>query len=341
MATPSFSNGAAYGDLDNDGDLDLVVNNVNMPAFLYRNEANTRLSNHFLKLSFKGDDSNPFGIGCKVKIQTEDGIQVLENYHARGFQSSVEPKLIFGLGSDERIDKLEVFWPDGNYQALSQIEADQHLRLAYEHSVERGTGPQEKVVPLFEEGSSEGIIGDSQHRENRYNDFDHEPLLYHMLSTEGPKIIPGDLNGDKRTDFVVLGSKDDDDKVFIQLPDGRFERRRNADLRRSNMFESTCGALLDIDQDGDLDLMLGSGGNEYQRGNELFIIRTYLNQGNGSFVIDKATVPEALGNFSCMEAADIDGDGVEELFLGARTVPGNYGLPPSELFDEAARGQMG
>ncbi|MEM6631887.1 MAG: VCBS repeat-containing protein [Bacteroidota bacterium] len=328
LATPSFSNGAAYGDLDNDGDLDLVVNNVNMPAFIYRNEAESRLNNHFLKVSFEGSEKNPFGIGCNVQVQIGEEVQVLENFNARGFQSSVEPKLIIGLGQNEKVDQLTVIWPDGKSQVLTSLTVDQDLVLDYNNAQEVETPAKETTDPLFVEVGSELLLGDTKHRENRYNDFDHEPLLYHMLSTDGPRIISGDVNGDTRTDFIVLGSKDDDDKVFVQLADGRFERRRNEDLHRSNMFESTTGALIDLDQDGDLDLMLGSGGNEYQRGNELFIIRTYLNQGNGTFVIDKATVPEALGNFSCMEPADLDGDGVEELFLGARTVPGNYGLPP-------------
>ncbi len=324
----SFSNGSAYGDLDNDGDWDLVVNNVNMPGFIYRNEANSRLSNHFLKIRFQGQPQNPFGLGAKVKIRVGKDIQVMENYNARGFQSSVESNLIFGLGKANTVDRLEVSWSDGKKQELSNLPADQVLVLTYSEAKDGGGEESPQNSTLFQEVSQNRLVGNSTHKENPYNDFDHEPLLNHMLSTEGPRLLTGDVNGDQREDVIVLGANGDEDKLFIQTPEGTLRRKRSQAFQVSAMFESTCGALFDQDLDGDLDLMLGSGGNEYQRGNELFILRYYRNNGDGNFVIDNSSIPQVLGNFSCMEMADIDQDGDMDMFLGARTVPGNYGLPP-------------
>ncbi len=330
LAQPSFSNGAAYGDLDNDGDLDLVVNNVNMPAFVYQNTAE-QTANNYLRVKLEGYAANPFGIGTKVNLRSGASLQTLENYTTRGFESSVEPYLTFGTGSSETVDQLEVVWPDGAQQTLTQVSVNQTLTLKYTDAVPP-TAPNQNSggtpPAAFAEVSQDLIQGEAQHQENTYNDFDHEILLWRMLSTEGPRVITGDVNGDEREDFILLGAIDDEDKLFVQTAGGKFRSLIIPDFQATKGFESSCGALFDHDGDGDLDLMLGAGGNEYQRGGQQFALRYFENNGQGRFVLDESQVPPIVGNFSTIEAQDFDADGDVDLFLGGRCIPGNYGLTP-------------
>ena len=301
-----------------------------MPAFVYRNESE-QLANHYLKIKFQGYAANPFGIGTRVKITTGSGIQTLQNFNTRGFESSVEPHLLFGVGSAETIDSLEVIWPDKTKQVLTDIRANHTLTLHHFDAREMVVAdliPTPLPTPLFVEVSDRRVQGESQHHENPYNDFDHEILLWRMLSTEGPRMVVGDVNNDAREDFVVLGAHDDEDKLFMQTKEGTFQRKSSAAFQATRSYESSCGAFLDLDQDGDEDLILGAGGNEYQRGGENFTLRYYENDGQGNFRLDNDRVPPVVGNFSCIETGDVDGDGDTDLFLGGRCAPGNYGLPP-------------
>ncbi len=330
LAQPSFSNGSAYGDLDNDGDMDLVVNNVNMPSFIYENEAE-QLDHHYIELCFKGAPSNPFGIGSLVRISTEGCIQTMQNFNTRGFQSSVEPSLIFGLGDIDRIEKLEVIWPNQQMQVLTDVQVDQSLQLHHDQANQKVSSSHpssDHGVALYEEASPSIMIGNADHQENRYNDFDHEGLILKMLSTEGPKMIIADANGDGLEDFVLLGARDDPDKLFIQADSGSFKQKPSLGLMQSRHFESTCGTWFDFDLDGDQDLILGAGGNEYQRGGDVFVLRYYENDGQANLTPKTGIAPEIVGNFSCIKAKDYDGDGDVDLFFGARVVPGNYGLLP-------------
>ncbi len=325
----SFSNGAAYGDLDNDGDLDLVVNNINSKSFVYRNDANLTSGNHFLKVRFMGPDKNRYGIGAEVKIKVKNGIRVLQNYNTRGFQSSIEPCLVFGTGKLASIDTLQVTWPDGKVQIITGVKTDQAITLINRNASAAGKISNTPVEPYFEEAGQKLIDHPAIHHENRYNDFDVELLLPKMLSTEGPRLITGDINNDKLTDFILLGAAGDPDKLYIQKGDGRFYIKPNlAFSKNSGTFESTCGALLDYDKDGDLDLMIGSGGNEIEMDKMNFILRAYTNDGAGNFLISPSAAPRVLGNFSTLEVDDFDHDGDADIFLGARNVPGNYGLRP-------------
>ncbi|MCB0684943.1 MAG: VCBS repeat-containing protein [Saprospiraceae bacterium] len=328
LATPSFSNGASYADLDNDGDLDLVVNNVNMPAFIYRNEAQKNGS-HYIKLKFSGPANNTFGVGAFVRVTSGDQMQIGENYNTRGFQSGIEPSLFFGIGRNTTIKKLEVVWPDKKMQTLENVEADQEIILDYREANGLVNSIASKSAEVsFTEVSRQMIAGKSVHSENRYNDFDHEVLLHKMLSTEGPRIVKADVNGDDLEDFLVMGAHGDDDKLFIQLEDGSFRRRVEESFEETKIFESTCGTFFDGDGDGDQDLILGGGGNEYMMGRDYFKVRYYVNDGNGNFELDQSDVPPVIGDFSSIIAADIDRDGDQDLFIGARAIPGNYGLIP-------------
>jgi hypothetical protein len=328
LGKPSFSNGAAYGDLDNDGDLDLVINNENSPCFVYRNETDSKSGNHFLKVRFNGSEHNRFGIGALVTAKVKEELRVLQNFNSRGFESSTEPDLLFGLGKKENIDELKVTWPDLKVQVLNNIKADQTIILNYSDASKAETVIEKKPSPEFEEISQQAIRGDARHYENLYNDFNQEVLLTNMLSTEGPRLIIGDVNNDRLDDFILPGAAGDPDKLFIQQADGIFSFKANSSFTKDAGFESICGALFDQDGDGDPDLMIGSGGNDVRVDQLNYIVRLYKNDGHGNFTGDPYHIPPVLGNFSTIEPEDFDKDGKTEVFLGARTIPGNYGLPP-------------
>jgi enediyne biosynthesis protein E4 len=323
----SYSNGAAYGDLDNDGDEDLVVNNINAKCFIYRNDADKNPDNHYLKIRFQGTEKNRFGIGAEVKLKLKDSIEVLQNYNTRGFQSSVEPQLLFGLGENTNVDSLTVTWPDGKVQVLINVKSNQTITLKNSDAAVSPAVPAGSASPLFVV-TNNMIEGDATHHENRYNDFDDEILLVRMLSTEGPRLIRGDVNKDNLEDFVLLGATGDPCKLFIQQSGGSFRFRPNTGFENDKFFESTCGAFIDYDKDGDADLVIGSGGNQPGVNRANFLLRLYLNNGTGTFSPAPGAIPPVIGNFSTVEAGDIDNDGDDDLFLGARNVPGNYGLPP-------------
>lgn len=324
----SYSNGAAYGDLDNDGDPDLVVNNNNSPCFVYRNDANKLSGNHFLKVRFNGADKNLFGIGAEVRLKMRDGIKVLQNYNTRGFQSSIEPLLLFGLGKVTLIDSLQISWPDGKIQVIANVKADQTITLNNSEAVVIKNSSNILTQQTFQEVSERLIDGSAIHYEDRYNDFNDEILLTRMLSTEGPRVIRGDVNKDNLTDFILLGAAGYPIKLFVQKSDGGFHFQANTSFNKDAGFESTCGALFDYDNDGDNDLMVGSGGNETRMPRINFMVRIYLNDRKGNFLPAPSAIPPVIGNFSTLEAEDFDRDGDVDIFLGARNVPGNYGLPP-------------
>jgi hypothetical protein len=328
LGTPSFSNGSVYADLDNDGDLDLVVNNVNMPSFVYRNNTDKLFQNSYLKVSFKGPKGNDKGLGAKVSLTTNKGVQVMENYMNRGFESSIEPNLLFGLGK-ETIKELKVVWPDGKSQTLKTVKENQNLTLDYSKATnEVNTPSKHRTIVWFKDVTTSLIKGRAVHVENKYNDFDQEILLNNLLSTEGPRLVVGDANGDKLDDFILLGAADDSDKLFIQNKDGSFAPGNNTPFLKDKNFESTCGAFLDYDMDGDKDLLIGSGGNQINVEQINFIVRLYTNDGKGNYTVTPSKIPPAVGNFSTLEVSDFDQDGDPDFFLGARTVPGNYGLAP-------------
>jgi len=328
LGDPSYSNGAAYGDLDNDGDLDLVVNNVNMPAFVYRNETSEKKINNYVKIKFEGSGKNCFGIGARVDIVADKLHQSYQNYTTRGFQSSTPPELIFGAGAANVLDSLIVIWPNRKMQILTNVPVNQTIILKQnEATIPFSAKTNKPATTLFRDVTAEVLTTPAIHHENRFNDFNNERLLPRMLSTEGPVLATGDVNGDKLPDFAIGGGPGDADRIYLQRPDGKFSISPQPALETDKSAETTCLTFFDADQDGDLDLLAGSGGNEIKP-ITAYLLRYYENDGQAHFTLQKEKTPPAAGNIACIVPCDFDADGDDDLFIGARCVPGRYGVPP-------------
>jgi enediyne biosynthesis protein E4 len=340
LGTPSFSNGAAYGDLDGDGDLDLVVNNENGEAFVYRNMTSEKGQTHYLKIQLQGNSPNNFGFGARVTIFSNGVQQILEQMPSRGFESSVEPVLNFGLGNATRVDSLEICWPDLRTEKINDIRVDTLLTLMQKNA--NGIFKMAKQpTTLFQNVTSTVISGNIDHKENPFIDFDIEKLIPKMLSTEGPKLAVGDVNGDGLEDFFMGGASGDTAKLFLQLPNGSFIQRPQPAFMQDKDYESVGAEFFDADGDGDLDLVVASGGNKVQLGSVYSMPRLYINDGKGNFTRATNGWPTIYLNASCVRVSDYDGDGLPDIFIGARSIPGSYGIiPPSKLLHNLGHGKF-
>lgn len=345
LTDPSYSNGTAYADLDNDGDLDLVVNNVEDEAFIYRNRTNEMEggNHHFLSVELEGKAPNHFGVGAKLIAESQGKRLVRELMPTRGYQSSVDPRLHLGLGEMAEVDKLTVVWPDGSFEARSKVKADQ--RLTFRQADAKGKFDyaayrrQYQGQPLMQMASQTGM--NVRHKENTFFDFNREGLIPHMLSTEGPALAVGDVNGDGLEDVFVGGAKWQPGTVYAQQPSGQFVALAQPDLMKDSLNEDVAAALFDADGDGDLDLMVGSGGNEFDDNQPASQLRLYSNNGKGGFVRDTAATKGVQLTASCVLPADFDGDGDVDVFVGARAVPWFYGrLPVSYLLENNGKGKF-
>ncbi len=322
---PSFSNGAAYGDLDNDGDLDLVINNVNEKAFIYQNKSRENNNNNYIGISLKGIKNNTFAIGSKLKIFAAGQAFYREIEPSRGFQSSVDYKQIVGLGKLSAVDSMVVIWPDGTFNKF--INPD----LNKVHFLEQ---PDSKGL-LYEKilsGAStifKPVTGKwDKHTEDKYIDFYFERNIPEMLSREGPKIGKADLNGDGLEDVYIGGAKGQAGQLYMQSSNG-FIKKENPFFDRFADYEDVAVLFFDCDGDGDLDLFLGAGGNNVPPRTRQLQHRLYKNDGKGNFEIDSLSFPNNDMNISVAVENDFDGDGDMDLFVGSRSVPYQYGVTPT------------
>ena len=328
LETPSFSNGAAYGDLDNDGDLDLVVNNVNMESFIYRNNSQKNKSNHYVKIKLKGEGQNKFAVGSIVELFSGSEILRQELIPSRGFQSSIDYVMTFGIGT-KKIDSLQVIWPNGKSQTIIKIANNSTLNLDITNAKVDYVPKNVKSKPLFAEKKTTFLA----HKENNYVDFDHEGLISKMLSQEGPSLAVADLNGDGNEDVFIGGAKGQAGKVYLNKGNGNFLVSNQKDIEADANFEDPAASFFDADNDGDIDLLVGSGGNE-KSDQANYKNRLYLNNGKGVFVKSKTNFPTTNNNVSVIAPYDFDNDGDIDVFIGSRSVPGVYGIDPKHLLLE-------
>ena len=329
LASPGFSNGSAYGDLDNDGDLDLVVNNVNMSLFVYENQNEQFNPNHtYLKFQLEGEDKNTAAIGTKIKVVHQGQLYYLEQMPIRGFQSTVDPRPNIGLGNVEMVDSVIVEWPNDHLSILTDVPTNQTLKLSQSEGLITEKKDIGSARPRMFEAIDENAPVSFIHKENHFVDFDRDRLIFHMLSTEGPCLCKGDMNGDGLEDFYVGGARDMAGSLFIQQANGKFGKANEALFEDSKASEDTDCVIFDANGDGLNDLYVASGGNEVSTSSPSLADRLYLNQGTGRLKKTNQVLPSnKFESTSTVSAADYDRDGDLDLFVGIRTIPFYYGLP--------------
>ncbi|MDB5208498.1 MAG: hypothetical protein JWR72_3573 [Flavisolibacter sp.] len=335
---PSFSNGAAYADLDNDGDLDLIVNNENQPAFVYRNNSRQQNAHAYIGVQLKGTTANTFAIGSKIKLYKGSEIFYKELIPSRGFQSSMDYKQIIGLGKNTTIDSMIIIWPDRTYTKYDHPE----LNKVHYLQQPKTKGPLAYISDAIKTTLLQPIASNfEKHTEDDYVDFYYERNLPEMLSREGPHIAKGDVNSDGFEDLYISGAKDQAGQLYLQTSDGRFVKKEQEVFKQYQAFEDVAVLFFDADKDKDLDLFIGAGGNNIQPGSREIQHRLYKNDGKGAFTIDVAAFTDNSMNISVAVANDFDNDGDEDLFVGSRSVPFIYGqTPQSYLYQNDGQGHF-
>lgn len=331
LSKPDYSNGAAYGDLDNDGDPDLIINRINESALVYRNQSKPK---QFLKIRLKSqlNKGNQFAIGAKVIVHYGDSTQVQELQLSRGWYSSSDNNLLFARLDSNRMASIIVQWPDGQI-TRRESKGDFELFVQDRHSFD--TLQITLKQPLLKPVNSIHV----KHSEDDFNAFNRESLIPHMLSTQGPPIVTGDCNGDGIDDVFVGGAKGQPGSLILQNKSGGFVRKNIPDFLIHKDAEDVDAALFDMDADGDLDLVVVSGGQDQMEAKDLLSPRLYRNDGRGNFTHLKNGIPGIYLNASCVRPQDYDGDGDIDLFIGASVMPFLYGMSPmSYLLENNGKG---
>jgi enediyne biosynthesis protein E4 len=339
LSLPTFSNGAAYADLDNDGDLDLVVCNENQPANIYKNNTGEINKNNYIGFTLKGKYKNPFAVGSKLRVFVGGQVLTRELFPSRGFQSSVDYKLLFGLGKSNSIDSALITWPD---RTSTTIIAPAINKV---HVVDQSMA---KILP--EQFNMEATIPATftrvesnfdKHIENNFVDFYNERLVPRVLSREGPKAAAADVNGDGLTDVFIGGAEGEMGQLYLQTPAGAFIKKEENCFQLPYRFEAVATLFFDYDHDGDMDLLVCPGGNNHLFNSPELQLNVFNNDGKGNFTADTTAFPKTGMNISTAIADDFNGDGYPDLFIGARSYPGLYGKDPqSFLFLNDGKGHF-
>ncbi|UCD23174.1 MAG: VCBS repeat-containing protein [Gemmatimonadota bacterium] len=326
---PSFSYGAAYGDLDNDGRLDMVVNNIDAPAFIYHNIPPRDDTNHYLQIELEGEYPNSGGLGSKLILTAGGQKQYIYHTPYRGYISSIDDRIHFGLGDAQRADSLEVVWPDGRHQLLTDLQADRVLTVRQRDAIaEQGPDRAAPAQDRMFEPMNAGAGLQYQHREKTFVDYTVQPLLPHMVSRQGPPLAVGDVTGNGLDDVFIGGAAGYSGTLFIQRQDGSFFEPAERQVWAADADHEDWGALFfDANGDGLLDLYVASGGYHLSPVSDLLQDRLYVNQGGGKFVRDTAALPPMLTSTASVVAGDFTGDGRLDLFVGGRLMPRNYPFP--------------
>lgn len=315
---PSFSNGAAYADLDLDGDLDLIINNFNSTSFLLKNNSRELNKNNFLAIELIGEKRNNAGFGAKIWVKTDDTEQFFEQTTFRGFMSSSDKKINVGLGKNEHIKEIRVEWQNGKLQILRNIKVNQILKINIKDAIESNKVLLENQKALFSQSDFDFV-----YQENDFVDFKREPLLEHRFSNKGPYISEGDLNNDGLIDYFIGGASGQSATIFLQNQNHTFKKNQQACFLEDKLFEDAGSVLIDFDSDKDLDILVASGGYEFEENSPFYSLRLYKNDGKGNFlkVQHFSTIKT---NASVLKTADFDKDGDLDIFVGGNALPNKY-----------------
>jgi len=340
---PTYSNGAVYADLDNDGDLDVVVNNIDDPVLVYENKSNDKKDRSFAEIKLKGSEKNRNAIGAKVIVFANGGIRTYENNPVKGFQSSMLEPFHIGL-YNTKVDSAFLIWPDNTYEFI-QFRNQSHLEFTYRERLPRFD--YTKITSFYKnemrpmENITASVDLYYKHEENPFIEFNREPLIPHMVSTEGPALAVADINHDGTEDVFIGSSKTFHNAIFLQQSNGKFLRIPQPEMLKDSMYEDVDAAWTDVNNDGNIDLVVATGGNEYYADDEHLTPRVYLNDGNAHFKRSDSAFDRLYLTASCIVPYDFNGDGFIDLFVGGRAVPWEYGkIPNSYLLQNDGKGRF-